>query len=144
MGSLFEVVLRDGRAYVARRGDGQLVAALTRLEAVILKAFEGGVSADGAARLFGSALGAQADSVIRRVEARFDALLKPGRGIAVPVELGGLRDLDASAARALGLREHTGPRVLHWCVTRYCPRRCVYCYAEPLLGGRAADAVITR
>ncbi|MET0647656.1 MAG: radical SAM protein [Pyrinomonadaceae bacterium] len=142
--ALFEVVRRDGRAYVARRADGQLLAALTRLEAVILKAFEGGISAGEAARLFGPSLGGDADSVISRVESRFDALLKPGRGIAVADDLEGLLEHDPSAARALGLREHTGPRVLHWCVTRYCPRRCVYCYAEPLLGGRASDAVITR
>lgn len=142
--ALFEVVRRDGRAYVQRRADGQPVAALTRLEAVILKAFEEALTSDGAARLLGPALGHAADSVIRRVEARFGALLKPGRGIAVPVELEGLAELDPSAARALGLREYPGPRVLHWCVTRYCPRRCVYCYAEPLLGGRASDAVITR
>jgi MoaA/NifB/PqqE/SkfB family radical SAM enzyme len=142
--ALFEVVLKDGRAYVARRADGQFVAALTRLEAVILKAFDGGISADEAVRLFGPSLGSQADSVIRRVESRFDALLKPGRGIAVPDELECLLEFNASAASALGLRAHTGPRVLHWCVTRYCPRRCIYCYAEPLLGGRAADAVITR
>jgi pyrroloquinoline quinone biosynthesis protein E len=29
-------------------------------------------------------------------------------------------------------------------VTRFCPKRCAYCYAEPLLGGRAPDAVLRR
>jgi pyrroloquinoline quinone biosynthesis protein E len=43
-----------------------------------------------------------------------------------------------------GLRRLPGPRVLHWTVTRFCPKKCVYCYAEPLFGGRARDAVIRR
>lgn len=133
--SAFEVVARDRRPYVARRSDGQLVAALTRLEAVVLKIFERGLPAE-------SVLGTAAESLLPRVEARFAALLKAG--IAVPLDLDALDDLDGASASALGLRQYPGPRVLHWCVTRFCPRRCVYCYAEPLLGGRAPDATLTR
>ncbi len=142
--TLFEVVQKNRRAYVARRTDGQVVAALTRLEAVVLKVFEGAVSPDEAIPLFESVIGREAESVVRRVEARFSSLLKPGRGIAVSIDLDALSEIDPSAADEMGLREFPGPRVLHWCVTRYCPRRCIYCYAEPLLGGRAPDAVITR
>jgi molybdenum cofactor biosynthesis enzyme MoaA len=43
-----------------------------------------------------------------------------------------------------GLRRLPGPRILHWWVTSYCPKRCVYCFANPTLGGRAEDAVLTR
>jgi MoaA/NifB/PqqE/SkfB family radical SAM enzyme len=133
--SAFEVIQRDRRPYVVRCADGQLVAALTRLEAVVLKMFESGVSP-------GSVLGDAAASIVPKVESRFAALLRSG--IDVRVELDALEDLDPAAAAAMGLRSSPGPRVLHWCVTRFCPRRCVYCYAEPLLGGRAPDATLTR
>ena len=141
---LFEVVQKDRRAYVARRTDQQFVAALTRLEAVVLKVLADGTIVDEAIGLFDSVIGPTAESVVRRVATRFSALLKQGRGIAVPVALDDLEEFDPRAAEELGLREYPGPQVLHWCVTRFCPRRCVYCYTEPLLGGHATDAVITR
>ena len=141
---LFEVVEKDRRAYVVRRTDRQFVAALTRLEAVVLKVLADGTTVNEAIRLFEAAIGPTAESVVRRVEARFSSLLKDGRGIDVPLALDDLEEFDPRVAEEMGLREFPGPQVLHWCVTRFCPRRCVYCYAEPLLGGHATDAVITR
>lgn len=140
--SVFEVVQKQRRAYVMRRKDHQFVAALTRLEAIVLAVLADNVAADEAIKIFDSVIGPTAESVVRRVAARFSSLLKSG--IAVPVALDDLEEFDASAAEQMGLREYPGPRVLHWCVTRFCPRRCAYCYAEPLQGGHAADAVITR
>jgi MoaA/NifB/PqqE/SkfB family radical SAM enzyme len=142
--TLFEVVQKDRRAYVVRRTDRQFVAALTRMEAVVLKLLAEGVVTDDAIKLLDSVIGASAEQVVRGVEARFSSLLQDGRGIAVPVALEDLEDFDPRAAGEMGLREYPGPRVLHWSVTRFCPRRCVYCFAEPLLGGHASDAVITR
>ena len=43
-----------------------------------------------------------------------------------------------------GFRPLPGPKVLHWHVTKYCPRRCVYCYAEPLHGNAALDSTLPR
>ena len=144
MNQLFEVVQRDRRAYVVRRTDQQFVAALTRMETVVLKLLADGVDSDEAIKLLESVIGPTAEDVVRRVEARFSSLLQEGRGIAVPVALDDLEEFNPRAAAEMGLREYPGPRVLHWCVTRFCPRRCVYCYAEPLQGGHATDAVITR
>lgn len=84
-----------------------------------------------------------AASLVRRVELRFSSLLLPNRGIATQISFEELGAIEAPSSQST-LRELPGPRVLHWHVTRYCPRKCVYCYAEPLHGGRAEDAIISR
>ena len=83
------------------------------------------------------------DQVLQRVDARFSALLAHGRGIAAPSPFQDFMTVQAPDPRE-GLRELPGPRVLHWHVTRYCPRKCAYCYAEPIQGGQAGDATLNR
>jgi MoaA/NifB/PqqE/SkfB family radical SAM enzyme len=139
---VFEVALQGNRAFVTRRGDGRVVACLDRLEAVVLKLCAGH-SPDEARSIVATAAGGAANGILERVEHRFGALLKPGRGISVPLSFDRLMKID-QAKQSPGLRDLPGPRVLHWTVTRYCPRKCIYCYAEPLAGGHALDSVIER
>jgi hypothetical protein len=94
-------------------------------------------------QIFSSVLPKGGETLVRRVEARFLPLLAPGRGIAAPTEFQDLATVVTPDPKKR-LRELPGPKVLHWWVTRYCPRKCVYCYAEPLHGGSADDAAIAR
>jgi ribosomal peptide maturation radical SAM protein 1 len=139
---VFEVALEGNRAFVVRRGDGRVVAGLDRLEAVVLKLWAGH-SPDETRLILATAAGDTAAGILEHVEHRFGALMKHGRGISVPLSFDRLMKID-QRGRSLGLRDLPGPRVLHWTVTRYCPRKCIYCYAEPLAGGQALDSVIER
>jgi len=139
----WELRVQAGRARIHRRADGQPVAALTAGEAAVVSLMDGTRSLDQLDALMTAALGDAGRRLLERVQARFRPLLATGRHRPSPyalVELAGLLPPDPNE----GLRLLPGPRVLHWHVTRYCPRRCVYCYAEPLLGGEASDAVISR
>ena len=138
----FEAALRNNRAFVFRRRDGRAVAALDRLEAAVLK-LRADLSPGETRSILAAAAGDAADAIVQRVEHRFGALMTPPAGISVPFPLERLMTIDG-ARGSHGLRDLPGPRVLHWTVTRYCPRKCVYCYAEPLAGGQALDSVIGR
>lgn len=140
---LFELVVRDNLAYVMRRQDGRLLGALTRLEAAALKMLAELTPTEQIKQIFSSVLPKEGETLVRRVEARFLPLLAPGRGIAAPTEFQELATVVTPDPKKR-LRELPGPKVLHWWVTRYCPRKCVYCYAEPLHGGSAEDAAIAR
>lgn len=43
-----------------------------------------------------------------------------------------------------GMRPLPGPKILHWAVTDVCPRRCVYCFANPRHGSSASDSTLRR
>jgi radical SAM protein with 4Fe4S-binding SPASM domain len=140
--SLFELTLQDNLAFVVRRDDGRLIASLSRLESVILKLWAGH-SPEQSRSILTTALGGAAESIVQQVEHRFGALMKPGRGILIPFSSDRLMKIDETKGSRY-LRDLPGPRVLHWTVTRFCPRKCIYCYEEPLYGGRSLDSVITR
>ena len=137
----FEIVVERNQAFVARRSDGQLLGSLSRLELAVLKMLDMGNTLFEAKSAFDEVLPRASGGLIERIEMRFKALL--GRGISVPMSLAEVSSLTPSDPKS-SLRDLPGPRVLHWHVTRYCPRKCVYCYAEPLHGGRATDASISR
>ncbi len=138
----FELVIRDNHAFIERRADQRLVGALTPIEVTILKMLADGIHRDEVEEMLHEAVPLQAKQLLLRVESRFHSLLQEGRGIHIPFtfeELDTTRPLEDSL-----LRDIPGPKVLHWWVTRYCNRRCVYCFAEPFHGGHAPDATITR
>jgi MoaA/NifB/PqqE/SkfB family radical SAM enzyme len=126
-------------AWLVRNRDAQVVAALGRMDAYIL-ALHASHTSDEIRSLAQSA-GGVVEKAAESVQHRFGCLLKAGVDVPFPSE----RLLTVAATpHAPGMRELPGPRVLHWTVTRYCPRKCIYCYAEPLFGGQALDSVISR
>ena len=137
----FEVVLKTNRAYLVRRTDAQVVAHLPRFEAAVLKLRD----AHGFehTREVLESITPSANGIIARVRHRFDALLTLERGIDIDFSLERLLSVDDRPGIA-GLRDLPGPKVLHWTVTRFCPRQCVYCYAEPLHGSEAKDSTLPR
>ena len=139
----FELVVQHGRARVERRADRRTVGVLGRLEAIVLKLLADGRSPAEVERLVARTIDGDARPVVRKVHGRFGPLLKPEYGIAAPIAMAQLAGVDASPSSD-GVRDLPGPKVLHWAVTRFCPRRCAYCYAEPEFGGMASDASLTR
>ena len=139
----FELVVEDGRARVQRRTDRRTVGVLGRLDAIVLKLLADGRPLPEVESLLASSMGQASEGIARKVHGRFESLLKSSCGIAAPVALEHLAAVEASPTRN-GVRDLPGPKVLHWCVTRFCPRRCAYCYAEPEFGGHALDASLTR
>ncbi len=139
----FELVVQDGRARVDRRADRFTVAVLGRLEAIVLKLLADGRPTAEVEELLAHSIDDRARPIVQKVHGRFAPLLKPDRGIAARIALEDLSTVDASAPSG-GCRDLPGPKVLHWSVTRFCPRRCVYCYAEPEFGSAASDASLTR
>jgi MoaA/NifB/PqqE/SkfB family radical SAM enzyme len=126
---------------VERCADRRIVGFLGRLDAIALKLLADGCPPTEVERVLSSSLGRDAHHLIRSVHARFQSILRSG--VAAPVTLADLSDVQPTSARG-GVRDLPGPKVLHWSVTRFCPRRCAYCYAEPEFGGHAIDAALTR
>jgi MoaA/NifB/PqqE/SkfB family radical SAM enzyme len=137
----WDLVIEDGCALVRRQSEGAVVAALTGAEAVILGLMDGRRSLDELKEVVRAALGTPVLSLLGRLMRRLEPLLADG----VPRSWAcGLEELAASRPERRRLRPLPGPRVLHWWVTSSCPRRCVYCFAEPTLLGSAPDAVLPR
>ena len=139
----FDLCLSSGRSYVVRRFDEQRVAALSSGEAVALGLMNGTRSLDSLRSIFAEALPQHGNLLLSTVMARLKPLLSESieRTDYPPISLLA-KAIDPEPIE--GLRRFPGPRVLHWAVTRFCPKRCAYCFAEPVQGGRAKDAVITR
>jgi MoaA/NifB/PqqE/SkfB family radical SAM enzyme len=139
----FDLVLRKRRAYLDRREDGQPVAGLSPLESVALGLMDGERTVEELVALLKEAGREEAVTIITGLLERLGPLVVD----AVPRQI----DLDLRSLASVlpvdpgeGLRPLPGPRVLHWWVTASCPKRCVYCFADPVLAARADDAVITR
>lgn len=144
VGLAWDLRLRQGRAYLYRREDDQPVAALTVAEAVVLGLMDGIRSLEELTALLTRAIGKAGTSILHSLFGRLRPLLVDGQRRRWPYSLETLA-LVAPPDPAEGLRPLPGPKVLHWWVTSYCPRRCVYCFARPVLGGRrAVDAILTR
>jgi MoaA/NifB/PqqE/SkfB family radical SAM enzyme len=137
----WDLVIEDGCALVQRQSDGAAVAALTGGEAVILGLMDGGRSLGELKELVGNALDDPGLSLLDRLLLRLKPLLSDGVRRFWAFEL---EELAASQPERRRLRPLPGPRVLHWWVTSACPRRCVYCFADPTLLGHAPDAVLSR
>jgi MoaA/NifB/PqqE/SkfB family radical SAM enzyme len=139
--ALFELFQTENKAYVRRKSDDQIVAALTKGEAIAVYLVL--TERENASSILEAAAGPAGLQWLHRAEARLSPLLRPDVGISSELRLQDLeRTLPPDPGE--GWRPLPGPRVLHWCVTKYCPHRCVYCYAEPTLGADAKDSVITR
>jgi pyrroloquinoline quinone biosynthesis protein E len=139
----YDIRLSQRCAYIVRRQDDQRVAALASGEAVTLGLMDGTRTLDELRGILVSALPSHGHRLLTAVTTRLRPLLNgiaPRRDYLPLSMLAQATDPDP----AEGLRQFPGPRVLHWAVTQFCPRRCVYCFAEPVHGGRATDATITR
>lgn len=139
----WELALEDGRAFVRRRADRQVVAALTAFEAVVLALADGERAWQSILELLRASRGAEAGSAAEHVVGRFEALLAYGAPRSWTLDLASLAAA-LPPSKTSGLRARPGPQVLHWWVTSSCPRRCVYCFAEPTLSSRAPDATLPR
>jgi radical SAM protein with 4Fe4S-binding SPASM domain len=137
----FQLQLHGQRAYVVRHRDGARLAALTATEAVFVNLMDGRRSAAELAALASAALGDSCALGVQHLLERLAPLVHDG-----PATTRSLSLLELSRALAPdpheGIRLLPGPRVLHWHVTQYCPRRCAYCYADPLHGSAATDATV--
>lgn len=141
--SSFDLLLRHRRAYLYRREDNQPVLGLSPLEAVTMGLMDGERSSDEIAEFLGGAGRPDATPLVAGLVERLGPLLVDGipRRSSHELELlASVLPVDPNA----GLRRLPGPQILHWWVTSYCPKRCVYCFANPTLGNQAKDAVITR
>jgi MoaA/NifB/PqqE/SkfB family radical SAM enzyme len=87
--------------------------------------------------------GEQYTTVLESVQRRLQSLLLDGFSREDSPNLADLARV-MSPDPSEGLRPIPGPRVLHWWVTSVCPRKCVYCFAQPTLGTKADDATVTR
>jgi hypothetical protein len=143
LGYPWDLHIRNSRAYIYRREDRQPIAVLTPAEAVLLGLMDGTRSWAELRDIFVQAVGAPGLEVAKSVESRLRPLLVDGYRRTCPYDLESLAQVHPPNP-AEGLRPLPGPRVLHWWVTNYCPRRCIYCFARPILGGQPADATITR
>ena len=134
-------VARD-RAYIVRVADGQTIAALTASEAVMIGLLNGRRSITSLEQHFAAAFGDAMRPALQYAMDRLRPLLHVGGPAQTcPYGLEQLASVKPPDP-VEGIRLLPGPRVLHWHVTQYCPRRCSYCYAEPIHGSQAVDAKI--
>jgi len=138
----FELRLARGRAYIVRRADRQLVSALSPTEAVLVGLLDGHRSWEEVTLHFLEGFGEEVRPAMRYAFERLGPVLHNGVSSGHPYSLGQLGSVAPPDPRE-GIRLLPGPRVLHWHVTQYCPRRCAYCYAEPIHGSQAPDATIS-
>jgi radical SAM protein with 4Fe4S-binding SPASM domain len=133
-------VARD-RAYIVRVADQQPVAALTAPEAVMIGLLDARRTAASLEQTFVAAFGEYMRPAFQYAMNRLGPLLCTEPSRAGSYTLHQLASVQQPDPRE-GIRLLPGPRVLHWHVTQYCPRRCSYCYAEPVHGSQALDATI--
>ena len=141
----YGVRISGGIALVVRLADGVAVAALSPLEAVTVGLLDG---ARGEAETLDT-LEAVAGEVGRRAARSCLKRLRPLLRVSPAPCPRDMPDLTRLASlgrpdRRRGCRTLPGPRVLHWWVTNACPRRCVYCFANPVHAGRTEAGLIAR
>jgi len=139
----FDLVLRRRRAYLDRREDGQAVAGLSPLEAVVFGLMDGERTSEDLIALLNGAGRSEAATIVTSLLERLGPLVVDAVPRLIAFDLQTLASVLPSDPGE-GLRRLPGPRILHWWVTSRCPKRCVYCFADPLLEVRADDAVISR
>jgi radical SAM protein with 4Fe4S-binding SPASM domain len=143
LGPQWALRVSDHHARIHRRSDNQVVAALAPLEALLVGLMNGRRSTRSLREHFSRALGPkslpQVDQTLLRLSPLLGEKFSPADSPPL-ADLGSVIEPDETE----GIRLLPGPRVLHWHVTQYCPRRCVYCYADPKHGKRAVDAAISR
>ncbi|MGH9160629.1 MAG: radical SAM protein [Vicinamibacteraceae bacterium] len=140
----WRLVIDGNHAYVVRDADGRRIAALTAPEAVALGLMNGARTLTEVEEVLCLLIGKSGPGLLGSLLGRLMPLLASG-----PIERQAPPALEALAAvdppdTREGLRALPGPRTLHWWVTSYCPRRCVYCFAQPRFGPQAPDATLPR
>jgi MoaA/NifB/PqqE/SkfB family radical SAM enzyme len=143
LGPLWRLAVRDDQAYVLRAADGVRVAVLTPLEAVALGLMNGRRDDATVDELMREAVGEPGFGAARAIRRRLKPLLVEGVTPSHRTSLEQLASVKLPDRRD-GVRDLPGPKVLHWWVTDVCPRRCVYCFADPIHGHRADDATLDR
>ncbi|VAW71965.1 hypothetical protein MNBD_GAMMA12-2978 [hydrothermal vent metagenome] len=139
----WELIVRDNKAFIVRLQDNVLVSALFAHEALVVALMDGYRTNAMIRELMIDIAGSQGKRALEQVMARLKPLLTDQyqRSLTLPLEQ--LASV-SEPARDNPLKHLPGPRVLHWWVTDICPRRCVYCFANPILGSKALDATISR
>jgi radical SAM protein with 4Fe4S-binding SPASM domain len=127
----YRLNIRHRRAYIERVSDNQAVAALWPAEAVALSLMNGRRSWNQLQAAVREAAGENGVQFLQSLRGRLMPLLADGSRTNSPVSIDALAGLLPPDERE-GLRPLPGPRVLHWCVTQYCPRQC------------ASDATLSR
>jgi MoaA/NifB/PqqE/SkfB family radical SAM enzyme len=141
--SKWALLIKNRRGYIERRADHVRVAALSALEAVVIGLMNGRRTNQTLEELMFEIVGHTGVKALKQVINRFKPILVQGLSIrqnASLDELAAVLPPDPSE----GFRPLPGPRVLHWWVTDYCPRKCVYCFANPKSGAKATDATLSR
>jgi len=139
----FQFSVSDRRAFVLRRTDGCAVAAIEPLEVMLIEETTRSRSINACRREIVAKLGptgvAALDSMVSRLRPLFQETAHVDDALNELPPYSELRSHPPGSMRML-----PGPKILHWSVTNRCPRRCVYCYAEPQLGSRADDSTLAR
>jgi MoaA/NifB/PqqE/SkfB family radical SAM enzyme len=143
LASEWKLLIENNRAYIERRQDRVKVAALSSGEAVTIGLLDGTRTSKEVEVLLGTALQDAGQRLFRTVVGRLQPLLRNGPARKADISLKRLAGVTAPEP-SQGFRLLPGPKVLHWHVTRYCPRQCVYCYAEPQRGNIALDSTLPR
>ena len=128
----FVIAVEDRRCFIRRTSDGALVASVEPIEAALL-----GMAGRAAVH---SQWGSRGSTALDHLLFRLRALIvETDRPDTCWPDVETLRGHIPGAMRPL-----PAPRILHWSVTEVCPRRCVYCFANPRHGSRASDSTLQR
>ncbi len=137
------LIIRDNQAFIERVKDKVFVAALFAHEALVIGLMDG-LRTNAMIREFMIKIaGLQGSQALDQVMVRLKPLLTSQTQRSSTLSLEQLASVSEPSQRN-PLKSLPGPRVLHWWVTDICPRRCVYCFANPILGSKALDATISR
>jgi MoaA/NifB/PqqE/SkfB family radical SAM enzyme len=139
-----EFAVRDARCFIRRRSDHRDVAAIEPIEARLL-AVAMRTDADPRSAVgehYGHAGIAALDHLLFRLRPLLRKAEEDSGERTSSLDFGTTELLRRHAVG--GMRALPGPRILHWSVTHVCPRRCVYCFAEPVHGSRAHDSTLPR
>lgn len=132
------------RAYVSRLSDGTKVAALSAPEAVAVGLMNSRRTTADIKALMKTIAPADGGIALDQVLSRLEPLLSLDTKVQTQpsVSLSLLASV-LPPESASGIRSLPGPKILHWWVTSVCPKRCAYCFADPIHGGKADDALLS-
>ena len=141
----YALQLDGGHATVLRTSDRIGLAALSRLEAVTVGLLDGRRREEEVLQTMRAVAGDIGHRAARTCLGRLRPLLARSQNPSAK-DMPNLEELASVQApdRRNGLRTLPGPRVLHWWVTNACPRRCVYCFANPDHSGTTENGLIPR
>jgi molybdenum cofactor biosynthesis enzyme MoaA len=136
----FEFAVDASRCFIRRKEDRQRLAAVEPIEAELLLALATHSPPERAREGVFLRFGEPGCRAFDHLAYRLGPLLveQGAQGSSVPPS-------DRLRAHVgSGMRSLPGPKILHWSVTRRCPRACIYCFAEPEHGSSASDSTLPR